>query len=208
MKFKILAVILTLIPCGVYAATPAGAGRAGVRATPMARTAPKAKTVDLKKGKTVKTSDVEEKESNSSSSSSSSSSSASSESVDCREEYRECMDEFCLLDESEGERCICSDNIKQSKKIIQEIEQLQNDAEKLYSEGVERERLGAKAKYIFGDSDQAKESSQAQLLRTQELINRINSASVGTVFMFTEIKISQPELGTRTMPGDITVRIK
>ena len=78
MKFKILAVILTLIPCGVYAATPAGAGRAGVHATPMARTAPKAKTVDLKKGKTVKTSDVEEKESDSSSSSSSSSSSASS----------------------------------------------------------------------------------------------------------------------------------
>lgn len=165
MKFKILAVILTLIPCGVYAATPAGAGRAGVRATPMARTAPKAKTVDLKKGKTVKTSDVEEKESDSSSSSSSSSSSASSESVDCREEYRECMDEFCLLDESEGERCICSDNIKQSKKIIQEIEQLQNDAEKLYSEGVERERLGAKAKYIFGDSNQAKTSSQEALRR-------------------------------------------
>lgn len=43
---------------------------------------------------------------------------------------------------------------------------------------------------------------------SQELINRINSASVGTVFMFSNIKISQPELGTRTMPRDITVRIK
>ena len=41
-----------------------------------------------------------------------------------------------------------------------------------------------------------------------ELINRINSAPVGTVFMFSNIKISQPELGTRTMPRDITVRIK
>ena len=43
---------------------------------------------------------------------------------------------------------------------------------------------------------------------SQELINRINSASAGTVFMFSNIKISQPELGTRTMPRDITVRIK
>ena len=41
-----------------------------------------------------------------------------------------------------------------------------------------------------------------------ELINRINSAPVGTVFMFSNIKISQPELGTRTMPRDITVCIK
>lgn len=43
---------------------------------------------------------------------------------------------------------------------------------------------------------------------SQELINRINGASAGTVFMFSNIKISQPELGTRTMPRDITVRIK
>lgn len=43
---------------------------------------------------------------------------------------------------------------------------------------------------------------------SQELINRINGASAGTVFMFSNIRISQPELGTRTMPRDITVRIK
>ena len=43
---------------------------------------------------------------------------------------------------------------------------------------------------------------------SSELINRINSAPVGTVFMFSNIKISQPELGTRTMPRDNTVRIK
>ena len=29
----------------------------------------------------------------------------------CRDAYRECMDEFCLLDESQGERCACSNNI-------------------------------------------------------------------------------------------------
>ncbi len=41
-----------------------------------------------------------------------------------------------------------------------------------------------------------------------ELLNKINSASTGTVFMFTNISISNSELGTRTLPRDITVRIK
>lgn len=43
---------------------------------------------------------------------------------------------------------------------------------------------------------------------SQQLRDKINGASAGTVFMFSNIKISQPELGTRTMPRDITVRIK
>ncbi|MBP3316289.1 MAG: hypothetical protein J6L70_01665 [Alphaproteobacteria bacterium] len=40
----------------------------------------------------------------------------------CREAYRACMDEFCLLDESEGYRCACSSNIEKSKDLIQEIQ--------------------------------------------------------------------------------------
>ena len=81
--------------------------------------------------------------------------------VSCRESYRNCMDEFCLLDESEGARCACSANIDQSKKIIQDILKIQEDAEKLYSEGVEREKLGARAKLVFGESEKAKRSSRA-----------------------------------------------
>ncbi|MBD5391672.1 glycine zipper family protein [bacterium] len=80
---------------------------------------------------------------------------------DCRDAYRACMDEFCLLDESEGYRCACSDNIHQSKSLIKEIQQIQEEAEKLYSEGVEREQLGAKAKLVFGESEAAQKSSRA-----------------------------------------------
>ncbi|MCQ2581607.1 MAG: hypothetical protein MJ170_01340 [Alphaproteobacteria bacterium] len=78
---------------------------------------------------------------------------------DCRDAYRACMDEFCLLDESEGYRCACSDNIQQSKSLIKEIMSLQEEADKLYTEGVERENLGAKADLVFGTSDAAKKSS-------------------------------------------------
>lgn len=42
----------------------------------------------------------------------------------------------------------------------------------------------------------------------QELIDIINNATFGTVFTFYNIKVSQTELGTRTLVRDITVRIK
>jgi len=74
------------------------------------------------------------------------------------DDYKDCMDEFCLLDESEGERCACSDNINKSKSMIKKIGETQGKAEKLYGEGVEREKLGAKAVLVFGSSEKAKAS--------------------------------------------------
>ncbi len=70
---------------------------------------------------------------------------------DCRDAYRECMDNFCLLDESQGERCACSDNIERAKSKINEVLKIQEEADKLFTEGVEREQLGAKARLVFKD---------------------------------------------------------
>ena len=87
---------------------------------------------------------------------------------ECREAYRACMDEFCLLDESEGYRCACSANINKSKDLIKEIQKIQEEADKLYTEGVEREQLGAKARLVFGESEAAKKSSRASGLSFAE----------------------------------------
>lgn len=89
----------------------------------------------------------------------------------CRDAYRACMDEFCLLDESEGSRCACSSNINQSKSLIQEIQKLQEEADLLYTEGVEREQLGAQAKLVFGESEEAKKSSRASGISFADWIN-------------------------------------
>ena len=72
---------------------------------------------------------------------------------DCRDAYRKCMDEFCLLDESQGERCACSDNIDSAKSKIQAILAIQEEADKLFTEGVEREQLGAKARLVFAENN-------------------------------------------------------
>ena len=81
------------------------------------------------------------------------------------------MDEFCLLDESEGYRCACSSNINKSKSLIQEIQKIQEEADKLYTEGVEREQLGAKARLVFGESEAAQKSSRASGLSFSEWLN-------------------------------------
>ena len=90
---------------------------------------------------------------------------------DCRSAYRACMDEFCLLDESEGERCACSSNINKSKSLIKEIQDIQAEADKLYTEGVEREQLGARAKLVFGESESAKKASRASGLSFSQWLN-------------------------------------
>ena len=98
----------------------------------------------------------------------------------CRDAYRACMDEFCLLDESEGYRCACSSNIEQSKSLIQEIQEIQEEAELLYTEGVEREQLGAQAKLVFGESEAAQKSSRISGISFADWINSDSTdASLG-----------------------------
>lgn len=85
-------------------------------------------------------------------------------SADCRDAYRDCMDSFCLLDESQGERCACSDNIDLAKSKIKAVLEIQEEADKLYTEGVEREQLGAKARLVFADNNTSTKISSANFL--------------------------------------------
>jgi len=83
---------------------------------------------------------------------------------DCRDAYRDCMDQFCLLDESQGERCACSDNIDAAKSKIKTILDIQAEADKLFTEGVEREQLGAKARLVFGENSKNSKVSVADFM--------------------------------------------
>ena len=82
----------------------------------------------------------------------------------CRDAYRQCMDEFCLLDESQGERCACSDNINSAKDKIKAVLSIQEEADRLYTEGVEREQLGAKARLVFEENVGNKKISSTNFL--------------------------------------------
>ena len=151
MKIRYLALIMALVPMFAYAATVrSGADRSG------------AARVSMAAGKAAQSAVLRNAGSGTAGTTAQQTTESEPEMLDaegCREEYRACMDDYCLLDESEGERCACSDNIRQAKTIIQEIQEIQSKAEKLYTEGVEREKLGAKAEWVFGASDRAKGSA-------------------------------------------------
>ena len=93
-------------------------------------------------------------------------------SSDCRDAYQKCMDNFCLLDESQGERCACSDNIERAKPKISEVLKIQEEADRLYTEGVEREQLGAKARLVFKDSENTN-----QRISSTDFLTWVNSGS-------------------------------
>ena len=192
MNLRIFAVLLAIVPGVAFAVARDGAARVGVsRVSAAASRAPNVSgkktsspTVTTKKAGAAKTAeeDVEDEEyieedeeeiveevTEEATEEADEESAVSAE--ECRESYRTCMDEFCLLDESEGYRCACSSNINKSKTLIQEIQKIQEEADKLFTEGVERERLGAKAKLVFGESDAAKKSSRVSGLSFAQWLN-------------------------------------
>ncbi len=188
MKTRILATLLMLVPGVAFAAVRDGNSRVGVQRVSMAAARmpsanTKAATTQKKTQGTTMTvnpgaanvvaEDVVEEEvaEVSTEVSVDVGTVQATNSGDCREAYRACMDEFCLLDESEGYRCACSSNINKSKSLIQEIQKIQEEADKLYTEGVEREQLGAKARLVFGESEAAKKSSRASGLSFTEWLN-------------------------------------
>ena len=153
MKIRYIALVLATVPMFAFAATVrSAADRAGGSRVSVAMTKG-LQSAALKKSATttnVPTNGTVAQETDDKSS--------NLDADACREEYRTCMDEFCLLDESEGERCACSDNVRQAKNIIQEIQDIQAKAETLYTEGVEREKLGSRADWVFSATDKAQDS--------------------------------------------------
>ena len=198
MKIRILAVLLTLVPFVADGAERSGSARVGVNRVAAAGQRMPTMVTKISGNKSVNTpsdsgnkNDSEEEEDFVPDDGAGSDDGAGDDYVDeggddeddkvvdskpagskeCREAYRECMDEFCLLDESEGYRCACSSNINKSKSLIKEIQKIQEEADKLYTEGVEREQLGAKARLVFGESEAAKKSSRASGLSFSEWLN-------------------------------------
>lgn len=153
MKLKLLVAVLSMVPCVCGAVTRDDSVRVGVkRASASGVRAPSMGAIKATVGAgvtnvsaaSVDTDKVADKVAENT---------TTTVQGDCRDAYRACMDEFCLLDESEGYRCACSNNILASKPLILEIQNIQAEADDLYTDGVEREKLGAKSVLIFGDSD-------------------------------------------------------
>ncbi|MCL1786072.1 MAG: hypothetical protein FWG39_02900 [Alphaproteobacteria bacterium] len=70
----------------------------------------------------------------------------------CRADYRECMDAFCLGDPLEGDRCVCSNAMHDFRSMQKEIDGINDQAMRIRTEDVERVQMGTKAAAVFGST--------------------------------------------------------
>ena len=91
----------------------------------------------------------------------------------CWEKFNGCMDSFCMLDNANGGRCICSDKNAEYDSILAEIQSLDEQSYQLATVGVERIEMGDGADAVMSkmnavtksvEKDNAREKSKRQLL--------------------------------------------
>ena len=61
---------------------------------------------------------------------------------DCKTKYYGCMDSFCMLDNINGGRCLCSSRNAELDKIAEEIQKLDEQSYAMATSGVERIQMG------------------------------------------------------------------
>ena len=79
---------------------------------------------------------------------------------ECQAKYEGCMDAFCMIDNDNGGRCVCSNRSLELDAILAEIEKLDEQSYQMATLGVEKLEMGADA-----DAAIAAANSVAQSLR-------------------------------------------
>lgn len=91
----------------------------------------------------------------------------------CRQKYMGCMDSFCMLDNDNGGRCICSDKSAELDAVLAEIEKLDQQSYQMATVGVERIEMGDAADAAIANAnavaDSILKSNQEEQKRTLDL---------------------------------------
>ena len=101
-------------------------------------------------------------------------------SEECKEKYYGCMDSFCMLDNANGGRCLCSNRNADLDKVLEEIQKLDEQSYAMATSGVERINMGADADAVdaivnkIANKESAVEKKKARSLNL-DLWNDSNS---------------------------------
>lgn len=76
----------------------------------------------------------------------------------CLTKYEGCMDAFCMLDNENGGRCLCSDRHAELDSVLAEIERLDEQSYQMATLGVEKLEMGADADAAIAAANQVAES--------------------------------------------------
>lgn len=79
-------------------------------------------------------------------------------SEECRQKYEGCMDSFCMLDNTTGGRCLCSDRNAEFNDILAQIEKLDQQSYQMATVGVEKIEMGSNAEQAIANANAAAQS--------------------------------------------------
>ena len=78
---------------------------------------------------------------------------------ECQNKYFGCMDAFCMLDNTSGGRCLCSDRNAELDAVLEEIDQLDQQSYEMATLGVEQIEMGASASAAIAKANEIAEST-------------------------------------------------
>lgn len=94
-------------------------------------------------------------------------------SEECRTKYFGCMDSFCMLDNVNGGRCLCSNRHMELDTVLEEIQKLDEQSYAMATVGVDRINMGADAdavqKMVDSAANAAAQSATSNAKRTRSL---------------------------------------
>ena len=73
----------------------------------------------------------------------------------CKQKFYGCMDSFCMLENTNGGRCMCSDRKSELDSILAEIDKIDAKSKQMATEGVENVKMGENAEEIRSRADAA-----------------------------------------------------
>lgn len=83
-------------------------------------------------------------------------------SEECKTKYYGCMDSFCMLDNTNGGRCLCSDKNAELDNVLAQIQKLDEQSYALATTGVERINMGEDADAVMSMVDSLTKSMTAE----------------------------------------------
>ncbi len=99
----------------------------------------------------------------------------------CWSKFSGCMDSFCMLDNANGGRCICSDQNAEYDEILAEIQELDNQSYQMATVGVERLEMGEDADAIMSKTDEVTKKITADSTKSKRQSLDLSSWNVVNV---------------------------
>ena len=83
----------------------------------------------------------------------------------CQEKYYGCMDAFCMLDNTSGGRCICSNKNAELDEILSQIELLDQQSYQMATYGVEKIEMGNDANAVIAAANAAANEAMSNVTK-------------------------------------------